>query len=348
MRPMNKRLLMALSVLLAVSMVIAGCGSGEDEKNEQDATDSMGQSKPLPTDSKKVVAEYKGGKVTEGELNLYLNIFRFFQPQMAALVNTPEAKKEIAKQYIAEKMIVKRVKDKEEFEKEADKSLKQIEKQIKQMSAQNEDKKKKKDMESVLKENGVTKAHLRSFLIDNNKVSAYFEEQVKEKDLREKYKKSDDFYTIKLQHVLISTQEDPEGKKKKRSDKEAKKLAEKVKKKLEDGETFSKVAEKYSDDPGSKDKDGKVEGTPDQWAPEFGKAAKKLDLNKISDPVKTQFGYHVMKVNERKKQPFDKVKEQMKRQEVQNLYQEFIKEEVKVKKLDIPGLDKDKKEEKDK
>ncbi|SDC86175.1 foldase protein PrsA [Melghirimyces thermohalophilus] len=337
MQPIKKRLLTLLSALTAISLLVAGCGSGGEDGNAKDSTNPNGQAKPLPTDSKKVVAEYDGGKVTEGELNLYLNIFRFFQPQMAALVNSPEAKKKIVEQYIAEQMIVKRVKDDEKYTKEADKSLKQFEEQLKNMPQGKEKETKQQDMDSLLKENGITESDLKTFLINNNKVSAYFENKVKESDLKKKYEDSEDFYTIDLQHVLISTQEDPEGKKKKRSDKEAKALAEKVKKQLEEGKKFSDVAKKYSDDPGSKDKGGKIEGTPDQWAPEFGKAAKTLPLKKISDPIKTEFGYHVLKVNERKKQPFDKVKEQMKQEEIQKMYQDFIKEEVKVKKMDIPG-----------
>ncbi|PTX55242.1 peptidyl-prolyl cis-trans isomerase C/foldase protein PrsA [Melghirimyces profundicolus] len=337
MRPMNKRLLTALSALLAVTLLVAGCGSGKEDKNAKDSAETpAGQAEPLPTDSKKVVAEYEGGKVTEGELNLYLNIFRFFQPQMAALVNTPEAKREIVKQYIAEKLIVDRVKDDDKYEKKAEESLKQFEKQLKQAPAGGKDKK-KKDMDTVLKENGITKSQLKTFLENNNKVSAYFENKVSEKSLKQAYEKSDDFYNIKLQHVLISTQKDPESNEPKHSEKEAKQLAEEVKKKLEGGEKFSKLAKKYSEDPGSKDKNGKVEGTPDQWAPAFGKAAKELPLKKISDPVKTEFGYHVIKVNERKKQPFDKVKDQLKGQKVQEMYQDFIKEEVKIKKLNIPG-----------
>ncbi|MFC4075535.1 peptidylprolyl isomerase [Salinithrix halophila] len=342
MRPINRRLLTALSALLAVSVLVAGCGSGGDKKDNADkqAKEAAGQAKPLPTDSKKVVAEYKGGKVTEGELNLYLNIFSFFQPQMAAMVNNPEAKKEIVKQYVAEKMIAGRVKDNEKYTKEANKALKDFEKQLEQMPAQGKDKK-KQDMDSVLKENGITKTQLKEFLENNNKVSNYFEDKVKESDLKKEYEKSDAYYSIKLNHILIAFE--PQGKdgkpdkKNKRSDKEAKKRAEEVKKKLDEGGKFKDLSKKYSDDPGSKNKGGEIQDSPQNWVPQFAKAAKELPLNKISDPVKTEYGYHVMKVTDRGKQPYKKVKDQIKGQKVQEKYQNFIKNEVKIKKLNIPG-----------
>jgi foldase protein PrsA len=214
--------------------------------------------------------------------------------------------------------------------------LKEFEEQLKQMPAEGKDKK-KQDLESYLKEHGFTKEQLKDFLEKNNKVSAYFEDKVNEKDLKKQYNKSDDFYKIKLRHILISTQEDPEGKKKKRSDKDAKALAEKVKKELEDGKKFSELAKKYSDDPGSKEQGGEMEGTPDMWVPEFSKAALKTPIKQISDPIKSDYGYHLIQVTKREKQSFDKVKEQMMGEKVTELYQAFVKDEVKVTKLDIPG-----------
>ncbi|SFS86637.1 peptidylprolyl isomerase [Marininema halotolerans] len=335
MQPIKKGLLAAFCVVFAVSLLVAGCGS-KDDKADKKENPMAGQMKPLPTDSKKIVAEYNGGKVQEGDFNLYLNIYRFLQPQAAAMMNSPEAKKGIIKQYVAERKIVKEVKDNAKYGKEADKSLKQFEEQLKQMAAQDK-KKKKQDIDSVLKEGGITKAQLRSFLVDNNKVSDYFESQVKESDLKKEYDKSDAFDKVKLNHVLVAFQpQEKDGKKaKKRSDADAKKLAEEVKKKLEKGESFKDVAKKYSDDPGSKDNAGEIEDSPKNWVPAFGKAAKTLPLNKISDPIKTEYGYHVLKVNKRSKDPFSKVKEEIKGQHVQKLYEKYIKDEVKIEKMDL-------------
>ena len=58
---------------------------------------------PLDTTSKKVVAEYKGGKVVEGDLNRYINIIAYLDPQlsfmMSSVKDNQELKTELAKEY---------------------------------------------------------------------------------------------------------------------------------------------------------------------------------------------------------------------------------------------------------
>src|SRR5690606_29623647 len=124
---------------------------------------------------------------------------------------------------------------------------------------------------------------LKTFIIRNLQRNDYFKNQMK----GQKYDK------VKVNHILVAFE--PEEKKK-RSDAEAKKRAEEVKKKLESGEDFKKLAKQYSDDPGSKDTGGLVEGSADQFVPEFANIVRTLELNKISDPVKTEYGYHIVKV----------------------------------------------------
>jgi peptidyl-prolyl cis-trans isomerase C len=84
--------------------------------------------------------------------------------------------------------------------------------------------------------------------------------------------------------------------------------------KLKGGADFAQLAKEVSKDPGS---DGGDLGyiTKDQVVPEFGEAAFKLEKGKISDPVKSQFGWHVIKVEdkrERKPPAFDAVKDRIK------------------------------------
>ncbi len=321
MRHNKRRWTALLAILLTFSVFIAGCGKDEPEEatGEQDPTLQLGQ--PLDTTSKKVVAEYEGGKVTEGELNLYLNILQFMQPNVSLFLNDAEAKKQLVKQLIGERMIAAKVKEDESYAKQADKVMKEIENYLKSQS-------KEKSFEESLKERGFNKEQLREFLINGSKVSSYFEKQVKEEDLKKEYNKPDQFVSVKVQHILISTEN--------RSDAEAKKRAEEVKKKLDKGGDFSKLAKEYSDDPGSKEQGGLVEGLSDEFVPEFAKAARTLPLNKLSDPIKTDFGYHVMKVSERKKLPYNEVKDQLKQDQVQKLYQSFVEKNVKLKKLNLP------------
>ena len=84
---------------------------------------------------------------------------------------------------------------------------------------------------------------------------------------------------------------------------------------LKKGGDFLAIAKEKSKDPGSKETGGDLGYfTKDQMVPEFAEAAFKLDKGQISDPIKTQFGWHVLKVEDKRNKPvpeFEKVKDQI-------------------------------------
>jgi hypothetical protein len=83
--------------------------------------------------------------------------------------------------------------------------------------------------------------------------------------------------------------------------------AEQLAEQLSEGADFAELAEEESDDPGSRGQGGDVgfftsEGTSDsgaQFAPAFVDAAFALEEGELSDPVRTQFGWHIIEVTER-------------------------------------------------
>jgi foldase protein PrsA len=78
------------------------------------------------------------------------------------------------------------------------------------------------------------------------------------------------------------------------------KTADKIEADLKAGQRFSVLAEKYSMDPGSKDKGGELGWfRRGQMVPAFDKAAFSLPIGKISAPVKSPFGYHIIQVQQR-------------------------------------------------
>ena len=96
---------------------------------------------------------------------------------------------------------------------------------------------------------------------------------------------------------------------------EIKKHAEDVLAQAKKGASFEDLATKYSEDPGSKTKKGDlgwiVQG---QTVPEFEKAAFSLNKGQISDLIKTQYGFHIIKVVDKETahtKPFDEVKDQL-------------------------------------
>lgn len=74
-----------------------------------------------------------------------------------------------------------------------------------------------------------------------------------------------------------------------------------IQQKLSAGEDFAELAKQYSDDPGSKDRGGDLGWFPRNsgFVQEFEEAAFKLQPGEVSPPVRTQFGYHLIKVEER-------------------------------------------------
>ena len=103
---------------------------------------------------------------------------------------------------------------------------------------------------------------------------------------------------VHARHILVETED------------EAKAIAEELKK----GGDFAELAKKKFKDPGASDGGDLGFFTKDQMVPEFSSVAFSLEPGKISDPVKSQFGWHVIKVEDKRdRQPpeFDKVKDQL-------------------------------------
>ncbi len=96
---------------------------------------------------------------------------------------------------------------------------------------------------------------------------------------------------------------------------EIRKKAEDVLKQAKKGGKFEDLSKKYSEDPGSKEKGGDLGWiTQGQTVPEFEKTAFSLNPGQISDLVKTQYGFHIIKVLEKETahtKPFDEVKESL-------------------------------------
>jgi peptidyl-prolyl cis-trans isomerase C len=111
---------------------------------------------------------------------------------------------------------------------------------------------------------------------------------------------------VKAQHILIKS----DANAKPENEKAALAKAKKIKKSLDKGADFAKEAEQNSDDPGSKNKGGDLGFfTKDQMVPEFSKVAFSLKKDKISEPVKSPFGYHIIKVNDTKEEKQMDIKE---------------------------------------
>lgn len=124
---------------------------------------------------------------------------------------------------------------------------------------------------------------------------------------------------VHAEHILLMTV----GNKTDAEVEEIKKKAEDILGQAKKGAKFEDLAKKYSEDPGTKDKGGDlgwlVQG---QTVPEFEKVAFSLQKGQISDLVKTQYGFHIIKVMDKETahtKPFEEVKNQLHGELVPNL-----------------------------
>jgi foldase protein PrsA len=152
--------------------------------------------------------------------------------------------------------------------------------------------------------------------------------KVTEKELKKYY---DDYKPeIKARHILV----------------EDEKTANEIKKKLETGSKFEDLAKEYSTDTITAKKGGDLGwfGT-GEMVPEFEEAAYALDVNEISEPVKTQHGWHIIQVTDKKKkESFDKMKDELEyKLKVSKLDQEIVQKAMdrELKDADVEIKDKD-------
>jgi peptidyl-prolyl cis-trans isomerase C len=133
---------------------------------------------------------------------------------------------------------------------------------------------------------------------------------------------------VRARHILVEDEA------------EAKKVAARVK----GGEDFAKVAAEVSKDPGSKTDGGELGFfTKDRMVEPFAEAAFKMKPKEISDPVKSQFGWHVIQVEERRTKPaptFDELKEQIDQYLTRKAQQDVVlalRKNGKIERLEQPA-----------
>jgi peptidyl-prolyl cis-trans isomerase C len=140
---------------------------------------------------------------------------------------------------------------------------------------------------------------------------------------------------VHARHILIRAAPGDE-----KASNAAKKKVEAIIVRLKKGEDFAAVAKEVTEDPSGKTNGGDLGYFgKEQMVPEFAKIAFKLDKGGISDPVKTQFGWHVIKVEDkRNKTPpsFDDVKPQIEQFVVRKAQAELVQKlrtEAKIEKF---------------
>ncbi len=147
--------------------------------------------------------------------------------------------------------------------------------------------------------------------------------EVTDKDAEEYYNEHPEYFKqpekLNANHILVETEE----------------KANEIKEKIENGLSFEDAAKEFSTCPSNQAGGSLGEFERGQMVPEFEKVAFELPVDKVSDPVKTDFGYHIILVKGKKEEgtmPFAEVKEDLKNQLLAVKQQEkYVNETNKLK-----------------
>ncbi len=163
-------------------------------------------------------------------------------------------------------------------------------------------------------------AAAKSLNISKADVDRYLSVEENKKSIKDKYEVQKDRFTkpeeVRARHILVKATQGDE-----KSFETALEKIKAIEKRLQ-SEDFAKVASETSDDPGSKAKGGDLGFfTKGRMVPEFEKIAFEGEPGKISAPVRTNFGYHLIRVEEKRPEkvtPFEEAKIELAKEEVSN------------------------------
>ena len=292
---MKRSLMLAAAALAVLTVVAAGCGDTDE----------------VPTDAVAVVDGTPISKSTLDELLTRTKKTYAAQKRQFPKAGTSEYQ---ALQTQAVAFLVQRA----EYAREADKlGVKVTDAQIqqkvdgvkKQYFGGNE-----KKFEAGLKAQSYTLAALRDDARAQLVSEGIYKDitgnvKISDAEAQQYYDQNIDRYKVAesrvVRHILVKTKDE----------------ADQIRSEIENGADFATLAKEKSQDPGSKDQGGKLTVSKGQTVAPFDKAAFSLDTNQLSEPVKTQYGYHLIQpltdVKKGRVTPFTEVRTQIKSQLMQ-------------------------------
>lgn len=146
---------------------------------------------------------------------------------------------------------------------------------------------------------------VKEVTVNDDEVAAFYEEN------KEKYKRPP---MVKASHILVGTEEE----------------AKQVKQSLSAGAEFAALAKERSKDTTNKDNGGDLGWlVPGRLAPAFEQAAFALEVGQLSDPVQTNYGWHIIQVSEKREpgyQEFSQIKQMLSQQALAKKQQQVVAE----------------------
>jgi foldase protein PrsA len=177
----------------------------------------------------------------------------------------------------------------------------------------------KENLMKILEENGVSPETLHNDFLETETLKRFYKKvreeavNISEEEIDEAYKNDK---SASVRHILLLTKDKTDEQKQ-----ELRTQIEGLLERAKAGEDFAELAKQYSEDPGSKEKGGLYEDFPrGQMVPPFDEAAFGVPVGELSDIVETSYGFHILKIEDRKKEDRDrdKVKAELSSKKSQN------------------------------
>lgn len=284
-------------VLLA-ALVLASCGSGSsasgDASTGEQATGEQGITLPSNMSygdlGKDVAIKVDDIEISRADFDYYYGIVKkqAVADQGEKALNTPlpngqGTMAQYLKNVVEQKLIMQTLMKRDLPEiKVTDEDINKAYDEI--VKAQGKEK-----IEEYFKKIGINEADYKNVLAQSLYEENYRNAFVKAHPVDEKEAQAlwiaqkDKLKEYKVSHILVSTE----------------KQAQDIIKQLADGADFAALAKEHSKDPGTAQNGGDLGyQRSDTYVKEFKEAIEKLEVGKISEPVKTKFGYHVIKVED--------------------------------------------------
>jgi peptidyl-prolyl cis-trans isomerase C/foldase protein PrsA len=327
----NKRFALLISVAALAVSLVSGCGKGEQDQaaKQPSADDPLAQfpalTFPYKEDPNATLAEYKGGKLIGKEFAAFLRTLNFMNPQEGMMIEAADkaSLENYLHQYMATKILAERADDKTKAASKelGEKTFEQIKTQYLSLLGGDEAK-----FTKLMEQQGITKDEVVGMMAAINDSVEVLDKNLTDEALKAEYDKElkadkNAFTIASVRHILILTEN--------RKPEEALKIANDLEEKLKKGEDFATLAKEHSEDPGSKDNGGLYKDAyVNQWVPEFKEAALTQKIGEIGPPVKTSYGYHIIRVESRAEKTFDQAKEELRKKALPEQYEKFVKEDL--------------------
>ncbi|MTI46484.1 peptidylprolyl isomerase [Sporosalibacterium faouarense] len=276
----NRLITVAIAFILMVSIIFTGCSSNESD----------------------IVAKVNGEEITKTQLDDNFAMQRkMIENQYGTDVWTQEMGdgrlfEDVFKEKVLEGLVQEAILVQEAKEQGIEVTDEEVNTEIENLKEANGG---EENFNKSLENSGITIDYLKDALRKEMIISQYQEKymgdlEVSDAEAEEQFNANKDNYIqAKVRHILVNTEEE----------------AQDIISQLNDGSDFAELAKENSIDPGSASQGGMYDYfTKGTMVPEFEEVAFSLEPGKVSEPVKTDYGYHIIKVEDRR-ETFDDLKE---------------------------------------